>query len=39
MSLFLRSLQILVNSLGPDHPDIATRLHKLAMLLQAQVSR
>ena len=35
--LYLRAIEIGEKTLGPDHPDLATRLNNRAELLRAQV--
>jgi len=37
MPLYERSLETLKKDLGPDHPDVATSLSGLALLLKTQV--
>ena len=36
-SLYLRAIEIGEKTLGPDHPDLATRLNNRAGLLRKQV--
>lgn len=36
--LYLRAIEIGEKTLGPEHPDLATRLNNRAELLKAQVS-